>query len=86
LLQKKGAEVIYNDPFFETIPPTRKGIINLKSEELTAKLLNKMDCVIITTAHSSYDYNWIVKHAPLIIDTRNATRNVSEGREKIIKA
>ena len=86
LLQKKGARVMYHDPFSETLPPIRKGTIDLKSEELTAGLLHKVDCVIITTAHSSYDYDWIVKHAPLIIDTRNATRNVGEGRKKIIKA
>ncbi|RLA94852.1 MAG: hypothetical protein DRG25_01630 [Deltaproteobacteria bacterium] len=86
LLQQKGARVMYNDPFFETLPPIRRGTIDLKSEELTEELLHKVDCVVITTAHSAYDYNWIVKHAPLIIDTRNATRNVKEGKEKVVKA
>lgn len=86
LFHEKGAKVLYNDPFFNKIPSFRKGKFNLKSEELTEKLLQKADCVVITTAHSCYDYNWIVKHAPLIIDTRNATRDVREGRRKIVKA
>ena len=86
LFQERGATVIYNDPFFEEIPSGRKGKFNLKSEELTEKLLQKIDCVLIAAAHSCYDYKWIVKHAPLVIDTRNATRDVREGREKIVKA
>ncbi len=86
LFHEKGATVLYNDPFFDKIPLVRKGRFNLKSEELTEKLLQKVDCVVITTAHSCYDYKWIVKHAPLVIDTRNATRDVREGRGKIVKA
>lgn len=86
LFQEKGAKILYNDPFFEKIPLVRKGRFDLKSEALTEGLLQKVDCVVITTAHSCYDYHWIVKHAPLVIDTRNATREVREGQEKIIKA
>jgi len=86
LFQEKGATVLYNDPFFDKIPLVRKGVFNLKSEGLTKKLLQKVDCVVITTAHSCYDYKWIVRHAPLVIDTRNATRDVPEGRRKIVKA
>ena len=77
---------MYHDPFCERIPPIRKGTIDLQSQKLTAALLKKVDCVVITTAHSTYDYEWIVKHAPLVIDTRNATRNVIGDRNKIIKA
>ena len=86
LFQERGAKVIYNDPFFEKIPSGRKGKFNLKSAELTEKLLQEVDCVVITTAHSCYDYNWIVKHAHLVIDTRNATGSVQENRKKIVKA
>jgi len=86
LFQERGAKVMYNDPFFEKIPSVRKGTFNLKSEQLTEKLFQKIDCVVIAAAHSCYDYTWIVKHAPLIIDTRNATRDVREGRGKIVKA
>ena len=39
-----------------------------------------------STDHSAYDYDFIVRHAPLVVDTRNATKNVAQGREKIHKA
>jgi len=54
--------------------------------ELTPEYLASQDCVLIATVHSSYDYDFIVEHAPLVIDTRNATKNVVQGREKIVKA
>jgi len=53
---------------------------------LTAEYLAGLDCVLIATDHSSYDYDFIVRHAPLVVDTRNATRNVGQQREKIYKA
>ena len=36
----------------------------------------KYDCVLIVTDHSDYDYAWIVQHASLVVDTRNATRGI----------
>jgi UDP-N-acetyl-D-glucosamine dehydrogenase len=45
-----------------------------------------MDAVLIITDHSDYDYDWIVENSSIVIDTRNATRNVSSNRHKIIKA
>jgi UDP-N-acetyl-D-glucosamine dehydrogenase len=42
--------------------------------------------VLIATDHSAYDYPTIVRHAELVVDTRNATRGVADGREKIVKA
>jgi len=44
------------------------------------------DSVVIATAHTAYDYGFIVENAPLVIDTRNATKTVASGREKIVKA
>jgi UDP-N-acetyl-D-glucosamine dehydrogenase len=64
----------------------RRHNIRLTSVELTAELLNAQDCVLICTDHSSYDWSWIVTHASLVIDTRNATREVVSGREKIVRA
>jgi UDP-N-acetyl-D-glucosamine dehydrogenase len=52
--------------------------------ELTPKTLGNYDAVLIATGHSSYDYRAIVRHARLVVDTRNATRNVTEGREKVV--
>jgi UDP-N-acetyl-D-glucosamine dehydrogenase len=58
----------------------------LESQPLTSQYLASQDCVLIATDHSAYDYSFIVQHAPLIVDTRNATTAVTAGREKIRKA
>ena len=80
LLQAKGSEVCFHDPFIGEV-----NIPGLYSTELTERMLNWADCVVITTNHSTYNYDWIVAQARLIVDTRNATRHVKEGREKIHK-
>ena len=58
---------------------------DLESQELTPEFLATQDCVLIATDHSAYDYDHIVSHARLVVDTRNATSKVTEGREKIRK-
>jgi len=78
LLQAKGSEACFHDPFISEVD-----IPGLHSTELTERMLNWADCVVITTNHSTYNYDWIVAQAQLIVDTRNATRQVKEGREKI---
>ena len=59
---------------------------DLRSQPLEPEFLAAQDCVLIATDHSAYDYEFIVRHSRLVIDTRNATRNVVEGRERIRKA
>jgi UDP-N-acetyl-D-glucosamine dehydrogenase len=86
LLQKGGAHVSYNDPHIPSLPPMRHHSIRLQSVPLTAEYLAVQDCVVIVTDHSAYDYDWIVKHSRLVVDTRNATRGVSEGLNKVRKA
>lgn len=86
LLKEKGVNVFYNDPFIPRIPKLRKYQLDLRSSALTPKVLRTMDAVVIVTDHSSYDYEWIVKQANLVVDTRNATRNVKTQRHKIVKA
>lgn len=87
LLLKWGAELTYNDPHVPRIPKMRHhNLPDLTSQELTPEFLASQDCVLIATDHSAYDYDMIVKHSQLVIDTRNATQNVTEGREKIHKA
>jgi UDP-N-acetyl-D-glucosamine dehydrogenase len=49
-------------------------------------MLRSYDCVLIATDHSGYDYAWIVRHARLVVDTRNVTASVTTGRDKIVKA
>ncbi len=59
---------------------------DLSSQPLTPEMLAATDCVLIATDHSDYDYDFIVQHARLVIDTRNACASVTKGREKIVKA
>ena len=74
LLQKDGAEVSYNDPYFSFIGKGRRYDLQMKC--VPVEDLDKYDCVLIVTDHSDYDYTWIAKHASLVVDTRNATRGI----------
>ncbi len=87
LLEDAGALLSYNDPHIPTLPSMRSfNVPPLVSSPLTADYLAAQDCVLIVTDHSAYDYDFIVRHARLVVDTRNATRHVHLGREKIHKA
>jgi len=86
LLSERGAEVFYNDPHIPKLKPGRKHKFTMESVALDEELLQAMDAVMILTNHSSYDYNWIVRHSSLVIDTRNATSGVTNDREKIAAA
>ncbi|MFV1965955.1 MAG: nucleotide sugar dehydrogenase [Pirellulaceae bacterium] len=87
LLQELGAILSYNDPHIPTLPAMRHfDVPRLASEPLTPKYLSSLDCALIATDHSSYDWELIVQYAPLVVDTRNATRDVTQGRGKIYKA
>jgi len=87
LLEAKGATVRWNDPFFAKLPDMRHyKHIKAKPVELTEKVLRDHDATVIVTDHTAYNYPWIARHAPLIVDTRNACRDVRVGREKIVKA
>jgi len=80
LLRADGAEVVYHDPY---VPSFRDGDLAMESQPLTAELLSSQDLVIITTDHTNIDYEWVVAHAKHVFDTRNATKNVQENRNKI---
>ena len=87
LLQHRGAELTYSDPHVPVLRKKRDyDMAGQQSKELTAEFLQSLDCALIATDHSAFNYDFIVQHAPLIIDTRNATKNVKNGREKIVKA
>jgi len=86
LLRERGVELSYNDPHIPVLPKMRHhDVPDLSSTELTAEFLESQNCVLIATDHSAYDYDHIVRHARLVVDTRNATSKVTEGREKIRK-
>ncbi|OHB69879.1 MAG: UDP-N-acetyl-D-glucosamine dehydrogenase [Planctomycetes bacterium RBG_13_63_9] len=87
LLLARGAEVTYSDPHVPELPKKRDyDLSGMTSSELTAEFLAQQDCVLIATDHGAYDYDFIVEHAQLVVDTRNATKHVAAGREKIWKA
>jgi UDP-N-acetyl-D-glucosamine dehydrogenase len=86
MLQSRGARISYNDPHIPVLPRMRHHSIRLTSEELTEEFLASQDCVLIATDHSAYDVEWIARHSPLLIDTRNATADVKHSRANIVKA
>jgi len=88
LLLTRGAEVSYNDPYVPRFKVGRdvfyRREVVLESVDLTAERLSASDCVVIVAGHDCYDYEWIVRHAPLVVDTVNATKGVS-GRDKVLR-
>lgn len=81
LLEKNGAEVLVNDPYIPSFKHKNVEYISVDMEEA----IEAADIVLITTDHSCYDYEAIVERAKLLYDTRNATKDVKNNREKINK-
>lgn len=81
ILKDKVGEVLYNDLYIQEV---RIKNHNYRSAPLTKETLANVDCVLIATDHTAYDYRWIVEHSNMIIDTRNATGFI-KNRKVIIK-
>ena len=81
LLHKDGARIDYHDPY---VPKFVEREDQWHSIPLSKERLERADCVVILTNHSNVDYARVVSQAKLVIDTRNATKNVTEGREKVV--
>jgi len=77
-LQKHGALVSYNDPYFPKIGKGRK--YDLQMQRVPLEALGEYDCVVIVTDHSDYDYQKIVDESQLVVDTRNATAGICSPR------
>src|SRR6266446_1232269 len=87
LLQAKGASLSYSDPYIPRLHKMRAyDFSHMSSLQLTENVLKDHDITVITTDHTSFDYQFIVDHATIVVDTRNATRNVKQGRSKIVRA
>lgn len=83
LLMQRGAENInYNDPY---VPEVTVNNRPFKSKELTEECLRGHDVVVITTDHSCYNLDFIVRNAKAVVDTRNATKGIKHGEGKIVK-
>ena len=85
-LEHLGAEVDYHDPHVPVTHKMRAHDLQMKSIELSASALKSYDCVLIATHHATYDWQQIADNARLIVDTRNATRNVKGKRDHIVQA
>lgn len=81
LLQEEGAKLLYVDPF---TPRLTVGEMEYTAKILTPVLLTECDTCLILTAHSTFDYDMLVEHAPIIFDTRNGTRRVREKKDNVI--
>jgi UDP-N-acetyl-D-glucosamine dehydrogenase len=86
LLQDKGAEILYNDPFIPKLKPVRKYNFEMQSMSLTQENLEGVDCVLVATNHSAYDYDFIYQHAKLIVDTRNVFSKDQKKSAKVVMA
>lgn len=85
ILREKGAKVDYNDPHIPSFSGLRHyPHLDMRSVDLSEKKLKGYDCAVIVTDHSQYDYKRIVAKSRIVIDTRNATKQIKSS--KIIKA
>jgi UDP-N-acetyl-D-glucosamine dehydrogenase len=86
-LRDRGAVVSYNDPHVPVLPPARGHSIRLESVPLDPETLAAQHCVLIATDHEAYDWAMIAAHAPLLVDTRGATRRLPpEARARVVMA
>jgi UDP-N-acetyl-D-glucosamine dehydrogenase len=81
LLQDRGGNISYHDPL---VPDLSHEGIPLQSSELTEERLAQADCVVVVTNHDSYDWQWLVDHAGLVIDTRNALKSTQPSRARAV--
>jgi UDP-N-acetyl-D-glucosamine dehydrogenase len=85
-LLARGARVSYHDPHLPRLPRMRQHKLEMSSVPLTREMLAGQDCVLIVTDHTRVDYDLVVEHARLVVDTRNATARTCGGRARIVKA
>ena len=81
LLREQGARVSFHDPFNAQLKV--EGGKLLKRTPLTPSNLAAADLVIVVTDHTSYDFVKVVRHAKLVLDTRNATKVVRPRPAKV---
>jgi hypothetical protein len=83
-LQSLGADAQFHDPYVEEIHLEGNGH-RLRGIALSVEAVGEADCVVIVTDHRKIDYAWLTEHSKLVIDTRNATRGLSDFEEKIVR-
>ncbi len=85
LLRRQGANLSYHDPYIPVIEPHGGSTVHLENVPLTDENLAAADCVLILTDHSTIDYERVAAQTNIVVDTRNATKNVEHNRDRIVK-
>ncbi|GAC1464632.1 MAG: UDP-N-acetyl-D-glucosamine 6-dehydrogenase [Isosphaeraceae bacterium] len=87
LLRARGAAVTYHDPHVPALPPLRGHLIRMESTPLTSTFLASQDCVLVATDHKAFDWDFILSHSAIVVDTRGATRGVTKpGDVRVVLA
>jgi UDP-N-acetyl-D-glucosamine dehydrogenase len=81
LLEERGAHVDYHDPW---VPSYREDGHAREGVPLTEEILEQADAVVIVTDHSNIDYQRVIDHSDLVVDTRNATTQLKRTRARIV--
>ena len=88
ILEERGAQTDFHDPFVEAIPRTREhaALAGRRSVPLAAETLAAYDAVLIATDHDAIDYRMLARQAALVVDTRNACAKAGAEMAKVVKA
>ena len=87
LLNERGANLSYHDPFIPTLPKMRSfDVPALESNDLSQAYLKSLDCLLICTDHSGVDWQFVVDHSKIVVDTRNACSGIIDNNDKVYKA
>ena len=87
ILLERGAEVSYCDPHVPFLPKKRHyDVPSMTTEQPSPEYWQSLDCALISTDHTLFDWEEIVANSQLVVDTRNATKNVKSNRDRIWKA
>ena len=88
MLEAKGAIVSYHDPYvphLRLVRPAHDDELVFDSVTLDTDALARADCVVATTAHGTYNWDWVVRNSQLLVDTRNVTVGLGECLTRIVK-
>ncbi len=82
LLEERGAQIVYHDPY---VPSAQLMGRRRTSAPLTVQLVKACDCVVLLTGHSPVDYAMVLRHAPVIVDTRNQYGDLPRPSPRVVK-
>jgi UDP-N-acetyl-D-glucosamine dehydrogenase len=88
IIKELGGRVAYHDPYLPEIGPTREhaSLQGMRSVPFDQATVSKFDAALIVTDHDGVDYQALTTWSKLVIDTRNATKNVGMGKSRIVLA